>query len=474
MGIGVADIAEGWAEASPSGDAPHSVLADVACASDLLIDVLQGVDEATDLAVLEDVVALVRRRIDAAEGELARLTAALQDVSQRPETGARSLTQFVARRSGCAQRRVAASLHLGRELAECPQIAAALRSGSISVDNARLLLEVAGLAAFAERETELLAAAARLTPGRLRHVIERWLATIPAEPDPPAPESDPESGSASESESAPQPDCGETELEKRRRLAYERRAVRAVPIGHGLTRLDITLPTELAHVVMNRLAEIAGLSGDDRTGRSWPQRLADALVEMASVDGSAWALIHGVSPQQTSRPTVVGIAPDDVIAGRRYGGGVSAQGDVLDRTQLAEMTCTADRLQMTHDARGAPIDVTGRHRIYYEKQYLSMVERDGGCRVGGCEQPASRCQTHHVDEHISGGRTVVHRGVLVCDTHHRWLHRSGARFVGDPAGALYVETADGRVHRANPPMGHIPPGDEQPRRRGIAIMFDVA
>jgi hypothetical protein len=54
------------------------------------------------------------------------------------------------------------------------------------------------------------------------------------------------------------------------------------------------------------------------------------------------------------------------------------------------------------------------------------------------------------------------------------LHRSGARFVGDPAGALYVETADGRVHRANPPMGHIPPGDEQPRRRGIAIMFDVA
>jgi hypothetical protein len=407
MGIGVTDIAEGWADGTSPVDAGRQVLADVACASDLLIDVLRGVDEATDLAVLEDVVALVRRRIDAAEGELARLTAALQDVSQRPETGARSLTQFVARRSGCAQRRIAASLRLGRELAEFPQIAAALRAGRISVDNTRLLLEVAGLAAFAEREAELLAAAARLAPGRLRHVIERWLATIPAEPDPPTPESDPESGSERESEAAPEPDRGETELEKRRRLAYERRALRAVPIGDGLTRLDITLPTDLAHVVMNRLAEIAGLSGDDRTGRSWPQRLADALVEMVNVDGSAWALIHGVSPQQTSRPTVVGIAPDDVIARRRYGGGVSAQGDVLDRTQLAEMTCTADRLQMTHDARGAPLDLTGRHRIYSEKQYLSMVERDGGCRFGWCEEPAARCQTHHIDEYIDGGRTVV-------------------------------------------------------------------
>lgn len=474
MGIGVADIAEGWAAGSLPADCGEAVLADVACASDLLIDVLQGVDEAADLGVLEDVVALVRRRIDAAEGELARLTAALQDVSQRPETGARSLTQFVARRSGCAQRRVAASLHLGRELAECPQIAAALRAGRISVDNARLLLEVAGLGAFAEREAELLAAAARLTPGRLRHVIERWLATIPAEPDPPTPESDPQSGSEPESEDDPESARGETELEKRRRLAYERRAVRAVPIGHGLTRLDITLPTDLAHVVMNRLAEIAGLSGDDRTGRSWPQRLADALVEMVSVDGSAWALIHGVSPQQTSRPTIVGIAPDDVIARKRYGGGVSAQGDVLDRTQLAEMACTADRLQMTHDARGAPLDLTGRHRIYSEKQYLSMVERDGGCRFGWCEEPAARCQTHHIDEYIEGGRTVVDRGVLVCDTHHRWLHRSGARFIGDPAGSLFVETADGHLLRANPPMGHIPPGDEQPRRRGIAIMFDVA
>ena len=170
----------------------------------------------------------------------------------------------------------------------------------------------------------------------------------------------------------------------------------------------------------------------------------------------------------------MGIAPDDVIAGRRYGGGVSAHGEVLDRTQLAEMTCTADRLQMTHDARGAPLDLTGRHRIYSEKQFLSMVERDGGCRFGWCEEPAARCQTHHIDEYNEGGRTVVDRGVLVCDTHHRWLHRNGARFIGDPAGSLFVETADGQLLRANPPMGYVPPGDEQPRRRGIAIMFDVA
>ena len=471
MAIGVADIADGWVAevAAPRACADRRAIDDVVCAAELLVDALGAFDDGTALDVLEEVVPALRRRIDAAEGELARLTAVLQEVSCRPETGARSLTQFVGRRAGCAQRRVAASLHLGRDLAEFPVVAAEVRAGRVSLENARLLVEVAGLAAFAAVEDEMLEAARTLTPGRLRHVVERWLATIPAEPDP-----SPEPTAGDDPVPEPPAERGESELERRRRHAFERRSVRAVPVGHGLTRLDITLPTDAAQAVMARLAEIAGLSGDDATGRTWPQRLADALVEMASVDGAAWALITGVSPQQTVRPTVVGIAPDDVITGRRYGGGVSATGDVLDRTQLSEMACTADRRQMVHDARGAPVDLTGTHRIYTEKQYLLMVERDGRCRVGGCESPASRCQTHHMDEVGRGGATVVDRGVLLCETHHRWLHRTGARFIGDPNGSLWVETAEGRLFPANPPEGVVPPGDEQPRRRRTAFVFEVA
>jgi hypothetical protein len=424
-------------------------ISDVECAAQLLVEALGAFDDGTDLDVLEVVVPLLRRHLDAAEGELARLTADLQHVSGRPETGARSLTQFVARRVGCAQRRVAGSLHLGRALADHPTIAAEVRAARVSVDNARLLCEVAGLTAFAAAEAHLLDAARHQTPGRLRHTIDRWLAGIPAETDPTA----------------------ESELERRRRLAFARRAVRSVPVGDGLTRIDVVLPTDMAHAVMARLAELAGISGDDASGRSWPQRLADALVEMAGVDGLAWSLVHGVSPQMSSRPVVVGIAPDDVIAGRRYGGGVSATGEVLDASQLAEMNCTADRYRLDHDDRGAPIDMRRRRRLFLRQQYLALVERDGRCRIGGCEAPPGRCQAHHIDHHAHGGETVVARGVLLCHTHHRWLHRTGARLIGDPAGRMWVETLEGELLPANPPAGGIPAGAVAPRRGGIAIMF---
>jgi hypothetical protein len=168
---------------------------------------------------------------------------------------------------------------------------------------------------------------------------------------------------------------------------------------------------------------------------------------------------------------VVGIAPDDVISGRRYGGGVSAAGEVLDASQLAEMNCTADRYRLDHDDRGAPIDMRRRRRLFLLEQYLALVERDGRCRIGGCEAPPGRCQAHHIDHHARGGETVVARGVLLCHAHHRWLHRTGARLIGDPAGRMWVETLEGELLPANPPAGGIPAGAVAPRRGGIAIMF---
>jgi hypothetical protein len=250
--------------------------------------------------------------------------------------------------------------------------------------------------------------------GWLRHTIDRWLAGSPAETDPET------SGGEPADDRDDEIPTGESELERRRRLAFARRAVRMVPIGNGLTRIDAVLPTDMAHAVMARLAELAGISGDDSSGHSWPQRLADALVEMAGVDGLAWSLVHGVSPQMSSRPVVVGIAPDDVISGRRHGGGVSATGEVLDASQLAEMNCTADRYRLDHDDRGAPIDMRRRRRLFLLEQHLALVEREGRCRIGGCEAPPGRCQAHHIDHHAQGGETVVARGVLLCHTHHRW------------------------------------------------------
>lgn len=246
MGIGVAQIAEGWADESsarsrscvPTDSAASTAMAEVECAAQVLVEALGAFDDGTEPEVLELVVPLLRRHLDAAE----------------------------------------------------------VREARVSLDNARLLCEVAGLSAYAAAEAHLLEAARQQTPGRLRHTIDRWLAGIPAEPD----HEQSRAHDGDDDDIDDEIPTAESELERRRRLAFARRAVRMVPVGGGLTRIDAVLPTDTAHAVMARLAELAGLSGDDASGRSWPQRLADALVEMAGVDGLAWSLSG--TPHRRSRP----------------------------------------------------------------------------------------------------------------------------------------------------------------------------
>ena len=66
----------------------------------------------------------------------------------------------------------------------------------------------------------------------------------------------------------------------------------------------------------------------------------------------------------------------------------------------------------------------------------AVTLRDKHCRVaGGCNQPASACEVHHVRHKKDGGRTSTRDCVLLCWFHHQVvIHRWGWTLVLNPDG----------------------------------------
>jgi hypothetical protein len=66
----------------------------------------------------------------------------------------------------------------------------------------------------------------------------------------------------------------------------------------------------------------------------------------------------------------------------------------------------------------------------------AVVLRDRRCRwAGGCNQPASACEVHHMKHKANGGKTSVGDCVLLCPFHHQIaIHRWGWTLVLNPDG----------------------------------------
>ena len=64
----------------------------------------------------------------------------------------------------------------------------------------------------------------------------------------------------------------------------------------------------------------------------------------------------------------------------------------------------------------------------------AVILRDRRCRwTGGCNQPASACEVHHVKHKAHGGPTSLKECVLLCSYHHQIvIHRWGWTLVLNP------------------------------------------
>ena len=81
--------------------------------------------------------------------------------------------------------------------------------------------------------------------------------------------------------------------------------------------------------------------------------------------------------------------------------------------------------------------------------------RDQHCRwSGGCLQPASACEIHHVTHKARGGKTSVKECVLLCFFHHHvMIHRMGWTLVLNPDGTTTAWNRDKTkvLHSHGPP-----------------------
>jgi Domain of unknown function (DUF222) len=85
----------------------------------------------------------------------------------------------------------------------------------------------------------------------------------------------------------------------------------------------------------------------------------------------------------------------------------------------------------------------------------AVILRDRKCRwAGGCDQPASACEVHHVKHKKNGGKTSTKDCVLLCSFHHQVvIHRWGWTLVLNPDGTTTAWNKDRTkvLHSHGPP-----------------------
>jgi len=99
-----------------------------------------------------------------------------------------------------------------------------------------------------------------------------------------------------------------------------------------------------------------------------------------------------------------------------------------------------------------PLDVGQTDDIPVHLRRLVAL-RDQTCQFpGGCDQPASACEPHHVVHRADGGRTSLAGLKDYCWWHHRVvLHRMGWKLIVHPDGTSQVRSPGGKVIRSHSP-----------------------
>ncbi|MFM8312515.1 MAG: DUF222 domain-containing protein [Ilumatobacteraceae bacterium] len=180
-------------------------------------------------------------------------------------------------------------------------------------------------------------------------------------------------------------------------------------------------------------------------GRTTEQRLADALVQLAT------AATRGELSGREA-PTLLVTIDLDSLEGRSDRPAITEFGDHVPAVAVRRLVDDAAIRAIVH--RGPDVLGVGRDlRLATRTQYAALVARDGRCRWKGCHIPASWCEVDHLVPWHAGGRTDLDNLVLWCSHHHHRKHDAGVEVLGD-AHHLQLRLADGTFIDC-PPHGGI-------------------
>jgi hypothetical protein len=154
--------------------------------------------------------------------------------------------------------------------------------------------------------------------------------------------------------------------------------------------------------------------------RTAAQRNADAVLEVCGLARAAEDC-----PSTGGEPPHLTVTIDwDAL---RTGLGVATldYGTHLSAALARQWACDAKIIPVVLGGKSEPLDVGRAMRTVPLSIRRALVARDRGCAFPGCDRPPGMCQAHHRQHWVDGGETSVDNCVLLCETHHRHVHRTG-------------------------------------------------
>jgi hypothetical protein len=347
---------------------------------------------------------IVRRQIARLDAAATRSTAAFDASGEWKESGARSLSSWLAGACNLPITETRRQISNGRALRHMPLVTEAWLAGDISAAHVGVL---AGACSEARRETFARDEKMLLDDGKCMRFRDFWRAVRYWE-------------------QLADPDGAEDEAdaERRQRELYLSQSFQGMWLGKmrfdpltgtivntELTRLEKQLFEADWAEARARLGEAAS-AGDLR--RTPAQRRADALVEMAirsrtvPADGRRPELLFSV---------FVGF---ETFAGRiceLANGTVVSPGTVvpwLDQSWIE---------RVVFDGPSRIIDMGVKRRLFTGATRRAVQLRDRECFHEFCDLPAEDCQVDHVVPYAAGGETTQANGRPACGYHNRDRHR---------------------------------------------------
>lgn len=336
----------------------------------------------------------IRRQIDRLEGAFTERLGRFERIRGHVAQGAVSVVAWLRHRCNLSGRDAVVRASIARALPSVPTAPELLQSGDIGLGHAAVIAQavesVGKHKAHAHAQT-MVDAAQNLDCDRfailvrhLRHAVDRE---------------------------------GEL-LEAQRQHAA--RYLRIVD-SDNLCHLEGQLDAEAGALLRAALGPLSRPTPDDE--RSAATRRADALIELARRQLSGGASLRGVAGMTphiivtTTLPTLMGVP-----------GAPAAQlstGATLPSQAVRRLACDSGI------TRFDVADDNVRRSRGYERRTIpprlrrALVARDGGCRFPSCDRPPEWTDGHHIIHWVDGGTTRLDNLVLLCRTHHRYVHEDG-------------------------------------------------
>jgi len=234
------------------------------------------------------------------------------------------------------------------------------------------------------------------------------------------------------------------------------------------------------------LADLLLLDGDSALQDQWTAQVRErwaacrAFAAETGSEGGAWLdgdAAEGIACDAAMAPIVTGDVNVDALEdlvrlcveldGRRRDGARDAAWDALEEAVIGKavdllsgpggLASFLRRRQLGVRLGGPslPLDI-GYAESVPAGIRNAVVLRDRKCRwAGGCDQPASACDVHHVRHKANGGKTSAKDCVLLCFFHHQIaIHRWGWTLVLNPDGTTTAWNKDKTkvLHSHGPPV----------------------